>query len=677
MAYLQPWMWWALPAVLLPIIIHLLNRLRYKTVHWAAMIFLLKANRAATRRAKIRQYLLLACRALLILFLIWAMSRPLVGGWMGAAAGGAPETVLILLDRSASMEAHRADSPESKRAHALALLSAATKQSPGSHFVLIENVLRQPLEIADASGLASMQMAEATDSAADLPAMFRAALDYLVKNKPGSAELWVASDLQASNWRAESAEWQDIDARFGGLPESVRVRVLDLSSPPGRNLSVSLKNAEVRVRDEKSGRAQLSLALELKAESDRKGALPIYVTRNGARSEIDITLNSNIQRQNLKFDLAKGETGWGKVELPADENPADDTAYFVYGPPPSYRTIIVGDGPAMTRLKFAAAPDKTRSDRTAEVIPASRAAGIDWKTASLIVWTTAAPDETTAKTLQAWVESGGVLLCFPPGGEGGAGPAGITWGAVENAQSRAPFRVAAWDDLDGPLQRTDSGASLPLARLELLRRQTPSAGDTAHAYGAFADGRPFLLGRKTGAGSVFALAALPDAEWGNLGEGLVLLPAVQRLLALGGQRLTPPSMALAGDWKPSNPDEAWAPVETDKRRDWRWHAGVYQSSGRMIALNRPESEDAPETLDRSRLPDLLHGVNLTVMAGALELKADRLQSEIWPIMLVGTMLFMCLEMLLATSKALLPTRPGAVSPPVRPPAKSQPVGARA
>src|SRR4029453_18278374 len=81
-------MLWALPAVLLPIIIHLLNRLRYKTVHWAAMIFLLKANRAATRRAKIRQYLLLACRCLVLLFLIWAMARPLVGGWIGAAAGG-------------------------------------------------------------------------------------------------------------------------------------------------------------------------------------------------------------------------------------------------------------------------------------------------------------------------------------------------------------------------------------------------------------------------------------------------------------------------------------------------------------------------------------------------------------------------------------------------------------
>ncbi len=672
MAYLQPWMWWALPAVLLPIIIHLLNRLRYKTVHWGAMIFLLKANRAATRRAKIRQYLLLACRALLILFLIWAMARPLVGGWMGAAAGGAPEAVIILLDRSASMEAH-GNSSESKRQHALSLLAAATKQSAGSHFILIENVLRQPLEIADGSTLSTMQMTEATDSAADLPAMFRSALDYLLKNKPGSAEIWVASDLQASNWRADSAEWQDIDARFSGLPQSVRVRVLDLSTPPGNNVSIELKNAEVRVRDEKTGKAQLNLALELKSEGEHKETLPIYVTRDGAKSQVDVPLTANVQRQNLKFDLPKVQTGWGKVEIPADDNPSDDTAYFVYGPPPAYHAVIIGEGPAINRLRFAAAPDKNRTDRTADVVPAARAGGLDLKQAATVIWAAGTPDDATGKALQSWVEDGGVLLCVPPGGDSSPGPLGVTWSAVENAQARAPFRVTAWDDLDGPLARTDNGAPLPLARLEILRRQIPALGDSAHVYGAFADGRPFLAGRKTGAGFVFAMSVLPDAEWGNLGEGLVLLPAVQRLLALGSQRISPPAMALTGEWKPSASDEAWAPVETEKRRDWRWHAGVYRSGSRMIALNRPDSEDAPETLDHSRLPDLLHGVKLTVMAGALELRADRLQSEIWPMMLLGTMLFMCLEMLLATSKAMLPMRAGAPGSPLRPPAKAKPV----
>ncbi len=670
MAYLQPWMLWALPAVLLPLIIHLLNRLRYKTVHWAAMIFLLKANRAATRRAKIRQYLLLAARMLIILFLIWAMARPLTGGWIGAAAGGVPESVLILLDRSASMEAHGGGQPESKRAHALGLLAQAAKQSAGSRFILLENVLRQPLEIADASGLATMQMAEPTDTAADLPAMLRAALDYLVKNKPGSAELWIASDLQASNWRPDSAEWHDIAARFAGLPQTVKVRVLDLSAAPGQNVAVAAKSAELRLRDAKTGKAQLSLGLELKSEGGRKGALPLLITRDGAKSQSDLTLTAAVQRQNLKSDLAKAESGWGKVELPADENLADNTAYFAYAPPVPLRAVIVGDGAAARLLRFAAAPDKTRTDRTAELLPAARAESIVWKDTALLVWAAAAPSEAVAKSLQSWVEGGGVLLALPPGGEGGAGPLGVAWGAVEAAPKDAPFRVAAWDDLDGPLARTDSGSPLPLARLEVARRQLPAAGETAHIAGTFSDGRAFLVSRKIGAGRVVACATLPEAEWSSLGDGFVLLPMVQRLLALGGQRFAPPNMAVAGEWKPADAQETWTAIETDKRRDWRWHAGVYQSGANRVALNRPDAEDAPELVERTRLPELLRGVKLTVMAGALELKADGLQSEIWPAMIVITMLFMCVEMALATSKAMLPQKPPA-RPAPRAPAKPQ------
>jgi hypothetical protein len=105
---------------------------------------------------------------------------------------------------------------------------------------------------------------------------------------------------------------------------------------------------------------------------------------------------------------------------------------------------------------------------------------------------------------------------------------------------------------------------------------------------------------------------------------------VQRLLALGGQRLAPPNLAVVGEWKPADAEEIWTAVERDHPRDWRWHAGVYQSGTRLLALNRPEAEDALDLVPASRLPELLQGAKLTVMSGALALKADRLQSEIWP-----------------------------------------------
>jgi hypothetical protein len=522
------------------------------------------------------------------------------------------------------------------------------------------------LEIGDASTLTTMQMCEPTDTGADLPAMFRAALEYLATNKPGSAELWVASDLQASNWRPDSAEWQDIAARFNGLPQGLRVRILDLSSPPGNNISLTMKSAEMRVRDEKSGRAQLSLDLELKSDSAHKGSVPLLLTRDGAKSQVDVTLNAPTQRQNLKFDLTKLDPGWGKIELPADDNPADNTGYFAYAQPVPLRATIVANGAAAKRLQLAAAPDKSRTDRSAEIVPVEHAESIAWKNTALIVWAAPAPGEAVAKSLQTWVENGGVLLCLPPGGEAATGPAGITWSAAESAPKTAPFRVTAWDDLDGPLARTDNGTPLGVAKLEISRRQVPTVGETAHVAAAFPDGRAFLLSRKVGAGRVFACATLPEAEWSNFGDGFVLLPMMQRLLAIGGRRLAPPMMATAGEWHPTDAQETWTAIETDRRRDWRWHAGVYRNGAELVALNRPESEDSPEIVDRVRLPELLHGVKLTVMTGALALKADQLQSEIWPAMIIVTMLFMCGEMALATSKAMLPMKPGGKSAASRP-----------
>src|SRR5262245_52465605 len=60
-------------AVSVPIIIHLLNRRRFKIVTWAAMRFLLAAERKNTRRMRLEQILLLVMRCALVLLLALAM----------------------------------------------------------------------------------------------------------------------------------------------------------------------------------------------------------------------------------------------------------------------------------------------------------------------------------------------------------------------------------------------------------------------------------------------------------------------------------------------------------------------------------------------------------------------------------------------------------------------------
>src|SRR5947208_16905567 len=61
----------------LPILIHILNRRRYKIVPWAAMEYLLAAMKKNRRRLKFEQWMLLATRCLVMLFLGLALARPL------------------------------------------------------------------------------------------------------------------------------------------------------------------------------------------------------------------------------------------------------------------------------------------------------------------------------------------------------------------------------------------------------------------------------------------------------------------------------------------------------------------------------------------------------------------------------------------------------------------------
>src|SRR5947199_2891329 len=81
-------------AVSIPIIIHLLNRKRYRVVVWAAMRFLLAAQKQNTRRMRIEQLILLAVRCLLLALLVAAMAvvTPDVEALLARMGGGAPTT---------------------------------------------------------------------------------------------------------------------------------------------------------------------------------------------------------------------------------------------------------------------------------------------------------------------------------------------------------------------------------------------------------------------------------------------------------------------------------------------------------------------------------------------------------------------------------------------------------
>ncbi len=101
--------------VAVPILIHILNRRRFKVVPWAAMDFLLKAMRKNRRRLRFEQLLLLATRCLLIFLAGAALARPLfrADNTLASLAGRRAALHIFVIDNSFSM-AYQADRPGAK-----------------------------------------------------------------------------------------------------------------------------------------------------------------------------------------------------------------------------------------------------------------------------------------------------------------------------------------------------------------------------------------------------------------------------------------------------------------------------------------------------------------------------------------------------------------------------------
>jgi hypothetical protein len=88
-------------AVSVPVIIHLINRMRFRRVRWAAMEFLLRSQKRNRRRLIIEQILLLLLRCALVVLIAFLVSRFV--GCSAAGLGAQTTTHLVVLDDTLSM----------------------------------------------------------------------------------------------------------------------------------------------------------------------------------------------------------------------------------------------------------------------------------------------------------------------------------------------------------------------------------------------------------------------------------------------------------------------------------------------------------------------------------------------------------------------------------------------
>ena len=661
MNFLQPLALIALPLILLPVIIHLINQQRHRTVPWAAMMFLMTAKRMSKGMARIRHILILIMRTLAIAALIFAISRPLSGGWLGSIGLAKPDVTMVLLDRSASMETQDLQTGESKRSTGLKRLAKLLEQGDyGTHLILIDSATGQLHEVDSPKALLSLPMTESSSTSANIPGMYESALTYLKVNNSGRADVWLCSDLHENDWTVDSGRWSAIRDEFSQL-DGVHHFLLAYSAPPLNNLSVRAQNVQ---RWQRGNKAELVLDVLVSAEGNTAAiqSVPIEFEVNNVRSVVEVELDTrgaSLQGHRIPID---GEitSGWGSVGLPGDANPLDNRFFFVFSEPPIRRTVIVSDdariGEAFRRA--LAIPPDSRLQHQADVLSVNRVGEIDWEKTGLLIWQAALPNGLVAEHVQNFVNSGRVVIFFPPSQNAGGKFYDSRWNDWQKPDDGQLLKVSWWRSDTDLLVRSESGDALPLNDLRTYRyRALESTGTTLARFG---DDIPLLTRTNTDSGGVYFCSTLPTAQFSSLErDGVVFYVMLQRALAEGCRALAEASQrdaapdALAGSdqWQAVAPEGDAIPLSQRGLQ-----AGVYRDAEYWVAVNRSQVEDAAKASPVQTVDSLFDGLSyrrIDVEVG----DTSSLANELWRTFLIAMLIALIVEAILS-----LPSKKAESSP---------------
>ena len=646
MLFLSPLFLWGLLAASIPVIIHLINRRRHQTVQWAAMQFLLKATRESRGNRKLRNILILTCRCLVIAGLIIAAARPVVSGLMGWG-GGSIETVVLLLDRSASMEAKPGDGLKSRRELILDKVRDAMGDLGNPRLVLIDSASGKALEVSSPEVLAELSSASATDTKADIPGMLVKATEFLT-DVTGRSEIWLASDLQASNWKPKDEAWAAAKASLTTMPREPRLRVLSLTGDAAANISVKLLSINRSGND-------LSLQVEVLRYGKQRGSasIPLSVNLNGVSTTESLT----VADQSLMFQKTirlpeNTESGYGWLSVPADGNVRDNAAFFAYGPSREIQSLVVSaPGESASYLALSSAPPGMEGLKVTTVSPEQAQAALSPDLAA-VLWAAPLPTGPTADALKRFLSAGGQVMFMPPGNASPTKFLDIEWSPVTEAETGKFFILGDWNHNDGLLRDGLDGSPLAASRLKAIRRQLPHGELTPLA--SWEDGEPAIARRIVDSGTAWFLGSIPDYTWSNLGDADVLLPAVQRMLIAGAQRFDQAYQAslgaeanrLLGNGQNRRVDNYNTPGPGNLLNE----AGIFEQEGRLLAVNRPAEEDVPDILTQDELFATLEGTQYTYFDQSAQADDTSISNDVWRAFMVAALLFLLAEAALCLPK---------------------------
>ena len=361
MTFLNPAVLFGLLAASIPIIIHLLNLRKLKKIEFSTLQFLKELQKNKIRKIKIKQWLLLALRVLIILAIVTAFARPtIVGVSIGGTTSAAKTTAIFILDDTFSMSVVDQNGSYFNQAKE-AIKNILTQFEEGDEFGLVF-VSHQPEEIEMTSNLSKFKqeidVANISFASGKLNNAIIKAAELIGEAKNFNKEIYLFTDFQKGRLANEN-EIINLKEQLG---EQVRLYSFNYSGKEVFNFGIDeLKiNTQIFEKDK-----PVRFDATIKNYSDRTNEnLVVSLFIDGERlAQQSMNLNPGESKTaNLEAPAKKFGYSEALVEIEEDDILQDNNRFSSFYFPEKIPVLILAENPDDTKLIEAALKSVSESD---------------------------------------------------------------------------------------------------------------------------------------------------------------------------------------------------------------------------------------------------------------------------------------------------------------------------
>jgi hypothetical protein len=534
MTFLNPLVLLALAAASIPLLLHLLNRSRLRTVEFSSLRFLKELQKTRIRRIKINNILLMLLRIGLIVFSVLAFARPALRGSIGLPGSHAATTAVILVDDSFSMALRDERGIRFDQAKQAALEVVRLLEDNDEAYVVSMTDLKRAADLEPSRNPDALrrriESLKLGYRRADLDASLRVASSLLDRSSNVNKEVYIITDAQRSNVATASDSLKIFEAatRLYIMPVGERASVqANLGLDSIRVLSAVFqrdKPLELRAWVHNYGERDVEQSVVSMFVSGQRLAQQTVKVPAGQTVSIDIAAPPN----------ATGMTS-GYLEVSGDEFAPDNRRYFGLRVPDRVRVAVIGSTDAQRFLGLALGLPGTAIEL--ERYAPGAIATIDLsRYTTVIVADVPSISAGDAEKLSGFLEHGGGVVIYGGPSLDRAGfntQAGVRLGfglgaPVGDAASRATVLRFGSVDREHPIFLGVFDPSSPgntVESPEVYQAVPATGGETIIRL---SNGAPFMSEIRHGRGRILYVAVPPTNAWSTLPMKGIFVPLAVR-----------------------------------------------------------------------------------------------------------------------------------------------------